>query len=237
MDVIVLLDGRNTVASCLGWQTILNVDAGSVSCLGHYRSTLAEIARMDIEVARGAQVLVRWKQEKHPQLSFFVSRKSKLLISLLPHCVQMTDPLYRILMTCALFFGPFTRPCYCCSYRSRYSASYTPLTHLTRKQTTKTVQPTKHATADKRTIARSTVTAFNLQSFIEPPSHGTTITPLKHTLDSQNTDFKTRHRNQIPSFRHAKHKNSTDLSKHIWTLKNDNIDYSISWRVLSSSSP
>jgi len=96
MDVIVLLDGRNTVTSCLGWQTILNVDAGSVSCLGPYRSTLAEIARMDIEVACGAQVLVRWKQEKHLQLSFFVSRKSKLLISLLPHCVQMTDPLYRI---------------------------------------------------------------------------------------------------------------------------------------------
>ena len=50
-------------------------------------------------------------------------------------------------------------------------------------------------------------------------------------------DFKTRHRNHIASFRHAKHKNSTELSKHIWTLKNDNIDYSISWRVLSSSSP
>ena len=49
--------------------------------------------------------------------------------------------------------------------------------------------------------------------------------------------FKTRHRNHIASFRHAKHKNSTELSKHIWTLKNDNIDYSISWRVLSSSSP
>ena len=51
------------------------------------------------------------------------------------------------------------------------------------------------------------------------------------------TGFKTRHRNHIASFRHAKHKNSTELSKHIWTLKNDNIDYSISWRVLSSSSP
>ena len=51
------------------------------------------------------------------------------------------------------------------------------------------------------------------------------------------TDFKTRHRNHTASFRHAKHKNSTELSKHIWTLKNDNIDYSISWRVLSSSSP
>ena len=50
------------------------------------------------------------------------------------------------------------------------------------------------------------------------------------------TDFKTRHRNHTASFRHAKHKNSTELSKHMWTLKNDNIDYSISWRVLSSSS-
>ena len=44
-------------------------------------------------------------------------------------------------------------------------------------------------------------------------------------------DFKTRHRNHIASFRHAKHKISTELSKHIWTLKNDNIDYSISRRV------
>ena len=51
------------------------------------------------------------------------------------------------------------------------------------------------------------------------------------------TNFKTRHRNHTTSFCHAKHKNSTELSKHIWTLKNDNIDYSISWRVLSSSSP
>ena len=51
------------------------------------------------------------------------------------------------------------------------------------------------------------------------------------------TDFKTRHRNHTASFRHAKHKNSTELSKHIWTLKNNNIDYSISWHVLSSSSP
>ena len=150
------------------------------------------------------------------------------------------------------------------------------------------------------------VTAFNPQSFIKPPSHGTTTTPLKHTLDSQKptskqgteitphhsatpstktlpnlantfghsrtttltllfhgtsyhltlpttapvkdatsetyiglteTDFKTRHRNHTASFRHAKHKNSTELSKHIWTLKNDNIDSSISWHVLSSNSP
>ena len=84
------------------------------------------------------------------------------------------------------------------------SASYTRLTHLTRK-TTKTARvPTKHATADKRTIARSTVTAFNLQSFTKPPSHGTTTAPLKHTLDSQKPTSKqdtetTSHHSATPS--------------------------------------
>ena len=50
-------------------------------------------------------------------------------------------------------------------------------------------------------------------------------------------DFKTRYRNHIASFRHAKHRNSTELSKHIWTLKDNNIKHFISWRVLSSHSP
>ena len=48
-------------------------------------------------------------------------------------------------------------------------------------------------------------------------------------------DFKTRYRNHTTSFRHAKHRNSTELSKHIWSLKDDNIDYVISWRIVSSS--
>ena len=50
-------------------------------------------------------------------------------------------------------------------------------------------------------------------------------------------DFKTRYRNHLASFRHAKHRNSTELSKHIWTLKDSDIDHSISWRIISSSSP
>ena len=50
-------------------------------------------------------------------------------------------------------------------------------------------------------------------------------------------DFKTRYRNHSASFRHAKHRNSTELSKHIWTLKDRDIDHSISWRIISSSSP
>lgn len=50
-------------------------------------------------------------------------------------------------------------------------------------------------------------------------------------------DFKTRYRNHTASFRHAKHRNSTELSKHIWSLKDNNIDHFISWRILSSHSP
>ena len=50
-------------------------------------------------------------------------------------------------------------------------------------------------------------------------------------------DFKTRYRNHTASFRHAKHRNSTELSKHIWTLKDNNIEHFICWRILSSHSP
>ena len=50
-------------------------------------------------------------------------------------------------------------------------------------------------------------------------------------------DFKTRYRNHTASFRHAKHRNSTELSKHIWTLKHNNIEHFISWRILASHSP
>ena len=50
-------------------------------------------------------------------------------------------------------------------------------------------------------------------------------------------DFKTRYRNHTASFNHDKHRNSTELSKHIWTLKDNNIEYYISWRILSSHLP
>ena len=46
-------------------------------------------------------------------------------------------------------------------------------------------------------------------------------------------DFKTRYRNHTTSFQHTKHRNSTELSKHIWTLKENNIDHFISWCILS----
>ena len=50
------------------------------------------------------------------------------------------------------------------------------------------------------------------------------------------SDFKTRYRNHTASFRHAKHRNSTELSKHIWTLKDNVIEHFISWHIPSSHS-
>ena len=79
-------------------------------------------------------------------------------------------------------------------------------------------------------------TAFNHQLSTKQPSNVTTITLLKHTSDSQKTPSKRRYRNHTASFRHTKHRNSMELSKHVWSLKDNNIDYSISWRIISSSS-
>ena len=55
------------------------VDAGFISCLGPYRSTLAEIARLDIEVAHGAQVRApaRWVEEGETSSAFFPRLEKK----------------------------------------------------------------------------------------------------------------------------------------------------------------
>ena len=49
--------------------------------------------------------------------------------------------------------------------------------------------------------------------------------------------FKTRYRNHTSSFRNANNKNSTELSKHIWTLKDENIEHTISWKILAKAKP
>lgn len=50
-------------------------------------------------------------------------------------------------------------------------------------------------------------------------------------------DFKTRYRNHTSSFRNASSRNSTELSKHIWQLKDKNIDHKITWRILARARP
>ena len=45
-------------------------------------------------------------------------------------------------------------------------------------------------------------------------------------------NFKERYRNHTASFRHKSKMNETELSKHIWTLNDNNKPFTIKWRVL-----
>ncbi|KAL9983795.1 hypothetical protein ACROYT_G006025 [Oculina patagonica] len=45
-------------------------------------------------------------------------------------------------------------------------------------------------------------------------------------------EFKTRYNNHKLSFKDRKHSHDTVLSKHIWDLKDRNVDYKINWRII-----
>ena len=49
-------------------------------------------------------------------------------------------------------------------------------------------------------------------------------------------EFKTRYKNHKLSFKDQKHSHDTVLSKHIWDLKDENIDYKINWRIIKRTS-
>jgi hypothetical protein len=51
------------------------------------------------------------------------------------------------------------------------------------------------------------------------------------------TDFKTRYRNHKTSLTHNSKRNSTELSKHIWDLKDKNIQYALTWKKLNTATP
>ena len=44
-------------------------------------------------------------------------------------------------------------------------------------------------------------------------------------------EFKLRYNNHTMSFRHKKHVNNTELSKYLWKLKKENIDYNLQWSI------
>ena len=46
------------------------------------------------------------------------------------------------------------------------------------------------------------------------------------------TPFKLRYRNHTSSFRSERYRNATELSKHVWNLKDQNIQYDIKWRKI-----
>ena len=49
------------------------------------------------------------------------------------------------------------------------------------------------------------------------------------------TEFKTRWRNHQMSFRHDSKRSDTELSKHLWQLKDQKKDFQISWRILAKA--
>ncbi len=49
------------------------------------------------------------------------------------------------------------------------------------------------------------------------------------------TNFKERYRNHKTSFRHENRRNETELSKHIWSLKDANKPFYLKWKVLQKS--
>ena len=49
------------------------------------------------------------------------------------------------------------------------------------------------------------------------------------------TEFKTRWRNHQMSFKHESKRNDTELSKHLWRLKDEKKDFAISWKILTKA--
>jgi hypothetical protein len=47
------------------------------------------------------------------------------------------------------------------------------------------------------------------------------------------TTFKERYGNHKKDIKHEKYKNSTELAKYVWSLKNQGIPYAISWRIIN----
>ena len=49
--------------------------------------------------------------------------------------------------------------------------------------------------------------------------------------------FKPQYSNHVSSFRNANKKHATELSKYIWQLKDLNVRYSISWKIIKQCKP
>ena len=50
-------------------------------------------------------------------------------------------------------------------------------------------------------------------------------------------EFKLRYNNHTMSFRHKKRVNDTELSKYLWTLKEENAGYNLQWSIKAYASP
>ena len=64
----------------------------------------------------------------------------------------------------------------------------------------------------------------------------TTSTTMKYIGCTEST-FKTRYANHQQSFRDSKYRKATALSSYIWSLKDEEKDYTLKWEILAQTSP
>ena len=55
----------------------------------------------------------------------------------------------------------------------------------------------------------------------------------KDYIGSSGNSFKSRYAGHKTSFKHEKYQNSTRLSRHVWSLKNKGIPFSIKWSIIN----
>ena len=61
--------------------------------------------------------------------------------------------------------------------------------------------------------------------------------PDQKPIGLTSNTFKTRFANHKTSFTNVKKKHATELSKHVWQLKDKYIDYKIKWEIIKQASP
>ena len=59
----------------------------------------------------------------------------------------------------------------------------------------------------------------------------------KHYYGTCEKNFKERYNNHTASFRNKNKEKSTELSKYIWELKDNNIQHNLKWRIASKAHP
>ena len=65
----------------------------------------------------------------------------------------------------------------------------------------------------------------------------TSGTSTKFYYGASEGDFKQRYYNHTKSFLHTEYRTETELSEHIWNLKNQNKQFKIAWSIAATSSP
>ena len=76
------------------------------------------------------------------------------------------------------------------------------------------------------------------QCLVKEVVYQVTITTFESTetyVGLTATEFKTRWRNHQMSFKNESKKNDTELSKHLWQLKDEKEDFAISWKILAKA--